>query len=181
MLGKGREASGIRKYSFNGELSIAIALGADHAAGFWQGQGKPMLAFRAARHYVNSSKRGFAMSTGPNRILDEFAKLMTDAAGAAQGVRREVETAFKGAERILNTMDVVQREDSRPREMAAKACGRKCPPRAASKARGEACRIDRTGRTGGGGQAETKKIIVKLFHKAQSEKALCRESLTGIA
>ncbi|TIX07844.1 MAG: accessory factor UbiK family protein, partial [Mesorhizobium sp.] len=49
------------------------------------------------------------MSTGPNRILDEFAKLMTDAAGAAQGVRREVETAFKGqAERILNTMDVVQ-------------------------------------------------------------------------
>ena len=35
------------------------------------------------------------MSTGPNRILDEFAKLMTDAAGAAQGVRREVETAFK--------------------------------------------------------------------------------------
>ena len=35
------------------------------------------------------------MSNGPNRILDEFAKLMTDAAGAAQGVRREVETAFK--------------------------------------------------------------------------------------
>jgi BMFP domain-containing protein YqiC len=69
------------------------------------------------------SKRGFAMSTGPNRILDEFAKLMTDAAGAAQGVRREVETAFKGqAERILNTMDVVQREEfEAAREMAAKA------------------------------------------------------------
>ncbi|MFA6156072.1 accessory factor UbiK family protein [Mesorhizobium sp.] len=63
------------------------------------------------------------MSTGPNRILDEFAKLMTDAAGAAQGVRREVETAFKGqAERILNTMDVVQREEfEAAREMAAKA------------------------------------------------------------
>ncbi|ESY68978.1 accessory factor UbiK family protein [Mesorhizobium sp. M0051] len=63
------------------------------------------------------------MSTGPNRILDEFAKLMTDAAGAAQGVRREVETAFKGqAERILNTMDVVQREEFEAvREMAAKA------------------------------------------------------------
>jgi BMFP domain-containing protein YqiC len=30
------------------------------------------------------------MSTGPNRILDEFAKLLTDAAGAAQGVSREV-------------------------------------------------------------------------------------------
>jgi BMFP domain-containing protein YqiC len=82
-----------------------------------------VLAFRARRHYVNSSKRGFAMSTGPNRILDEFAKLMTDAAGAAQGVRREVETAFKGqAERILNTMDVVQREEfEAARDMAAKA------------------------------------------------------------
>lgn len=63
------------------------------------------------------------MSTGPNRILDEFAKLMTDAAGAAQGVRREVETAFRGqAERILNTMDVVQREEFEAvREMATKA------------------------------------------------------------
>jgi len=67
--------------------------------------------------------RGFAMSTGPNRILDELAKLMTDAAGAAQGVRREVETAFRGqAERILNTMDVVQREEFEVvRDMAVKA------------------------------------------------------------
>ena len=63
------------------------------------------------------------MSTGPNRILDEFAKLMTDAAGAAQGVRREVETAFRGqAERILNSMDVVQREEFEAvREMTLKA------------------------------------------------------------
>ena len=35
------------------------------------------------------------MNTGQNRLLDEFAKLVTDAAGAAQGVRREVETAFR--------------------------------------------------------------------------------------
>lgn len=63
------------------------------------------------------------MTTGPNRILDEFAKLMTDAAGAAQGVRREVETAFRGqAERVLNSMDVVQREEFEAvREMALKA------------------------------------------------------------
>lgn len=63
------------------------------------------------------------MSTGPNRILDEFAKLMTDAAGAAQGVRREVETAFRGqAERILNSMDIVQRaEFEAARDMAVKA------------------------------------------------------------
>ena len=63
------------------------------------------------------------MSNGPNRILDEFAKLLTDAAGAAQGVRCEVETAFKAqAEKVLNSMDVVQREEfEAAREMAVKA------------------------------------------------------------
>ncbi|MBX3570068.1 MAG: accessory factor UbiK family protein [Rhizobiaceae bacterium] len=63
------------------------------------------------------------MTTGPNRILDDFAKLMTDAAGAAQGVRREVETAFRSqAEKMLNSMDVVQREEFEAvREMAIKA------------------------------------------------------------
>lgn len=63
------------------------------------------------------------MSTSPNRILDELAKLVTDAAGAAQGVRREVETAFRGqAERILNSMEVVQREEFEAvRDMALKA------------------------------------------------------------
>lgn len=63
------------------------------------------------------------MSTGPNRIMDDFAKLMTDAAGAAQGVRKEMETAFHAqAERWLNTMDVVKREEFEAvREMAAKA------------------------------------------------------------
>jgi len=62
-------------------------------------------------------------TTGPNRILDEFAKLMTDAAGAAQGVRREVETAFRAqAERMLNSMELVQREEFEAvREMAVKA------------------------------------------------------------
>lgn len=63
------------------------------------------------------------MSNGPNRILDEFAKLMTDAAGAAQGVRKEMETAFRSqAERMLNSMDLVQREEFEAvREMALKA------------------------------------------------------------
>lgn len=63
------------------------------------------------------------MTAGPNRILDEFAKLMTDAAGAAQGVRREVETAFRAqAERVFNSMDVVQREEFEAvRDMALKA------------------------------------------------------------
>ncbi len=54
------------------------------------------------------------MSTGPNRILDEFAKLMTDAAGAAQGVRKEVEGAFRAqGEKLLNSMDLVKREEAR--------------------------------------------------------------------
>lgn len=63
------------------------------------------------------------MSTGTNRMMDEFARLMTDAAGAAQGVRREVETAFQAqAERFLNNMDLVRREEfDVVREMAIKA------------------------------------------------------------
>ncbi|MBC7313514.1 MAG: accessory factor UbiK family protein [Rhizobium sp.] len=63
------------------------------------------------------------MSTGPNRIMDDFAKLMTDAAGAAQGVRKEMETAFHAqAERWLNSMDVVKREEFEAvREMAIEA------------------------------------------------------------
>ncbi|KQY15370.1 accessory factor UbiK family protein [Rhizobium sp. Root482] len=63
------------------------------------------------------------MSTGANRILDDFAKLMTDAAGAAQGVRREMETAFRAqGERLLNSMDIVKREEFEAvREMALKA------------------------------------------------------------
>ncbi|WP_297323243.1 accessory factor UbiK family protein [uncultured Bartonella sp.] len=63
------------------------------------------------------------MTNGSNRILDELAKLMTDAAGAAQGVRKEAETAFRAqAERVLNKFDVVQHDEFEVvRDMAAKA------------------------------------------------------------
>ena len=63
------------------------------------------------------------MTQTSNRLLDEFAKLMTDAAGVAQGVRREVETAARSqAERFLGDMDVVQREEFEAvRDMAVKA------------------------------------------------------------
>ncbi len=93
-------------------------------------------------------------TTGPNRILDEFAKLMTDAAGAAQGVRREVETAFRSqAEKVLNTMDVVQREEfEAARDMAVKA-------RAENKAltaRIEALEAKLAAFTAGGGSAPGK-------------------------
>jgi BMFP domain-containing protein YqiC len=48
---------------------------------------------------------------------------MTDAAGAAQGVRREMETVFRSqGERLINSMDLVQREEFEAvRDMAAKA------------------------------------------------------------
>jgi len=63
------------------------------------------------------------MTQTSNRLLDEFARLMTDAAGVAQGLRREVETAVKSqAERFLGEMEVVQREEFEAvRDMAARA------------------------------------------------------------
>ena len=47
-----------------------------------------------------------------NRFFDEVARLMNDAAGVAQGVRREFETLFRSqAERWLRDLDVVKREE----------------------------------------------------------------------
>lgn len=65
------------------------------------------------------------MTQTTNRLLDEFAKLMTDAAGAAQGMRREVEGVMKAqAERVLAGMDVVGREEFEAvKAMAEKARG----------------------------------------------------------
>jgi BMFP domain-containing protein YqiC len=45
-------------------------------------------------------------------IFDDFARLMTDAAGMAQGVKREIDTVVKTQmERLLSSMDVVTREE----------------------------------------------------------------------
>jgi BMFP domain-containing protein YqiC len=52
------------------------------------------------------------MTQTTGRFFDELGKLITDAAGAAQGVRKEVEGAVRGqAERILRDLDLVQREE----------------------------------------------------------------------
>jgi len=63
------------------------------------------------------------MTQTSNRLFDEFARLMTDAAGVAQGVKREAETAFRSQmERFVADMDLVKREDfDVVREMASKA------------------------------------------------------------
>ena len=52
------------------------------------------------------------MAQTSNRILDDIARLVTDAAGAAQGVRREVEGVVKSQiERLLQDMNVANRDD----------------------------------------------------------------------
>ena len=63
------------------------------------------------------------MTQTTSRLFDELAKLMTDAAGAAQGARKEAEGMFRSqAERILADLDVVRREEFEAvKEMAAKA------------------------------------------------------------
>ena len=63
------------------------------------------------------------MTQTSSRLLDELAKMMTDAAGAAQGVRREVETIVRSQlDRVLAEIDVVRREEFEVvREMAEKA------------------------------------------------------------
>ena len=52
------------------------------------------------------------MTQTTNRFFDEIARLMNDAAGVAQGVRREFDTLFRTqAERILRELEVVSRDE----------------------------------------------------------------------
>ena len=47
-----------------------------------------------------------------NRLFDDLARLMTDAAGAAQGVRREAETVARAQlERVIRDLDIASREE----------------------------------------------------------------------
>ena len=63
------------------------------------------------------------MTTTSSKFFDELAKLMSNAAGAAQGVRKEFDTMVRSQlERAMAGMDVVQREEFEAvKEMAAKA------------------------------------------------------------
>ena len=91
------------------------------------------------------------MTQTTNRFFDEMARLMNDAAGVAQGVRREFDTLMRSqAERFLREMDLVKREEfeavkemarlareenealkARIEALEAKAKGSKSPPAAA--------------------------------------------------
>lgn len=63
------------------------------------------------------------MTTTSSKFFDELAKLMSNAAGAAQGVRKEFDTLVRTQlERAMAGMDVVQREEFEAvKDMAAKA------------------------------------------------------------
>lgn len=63
------------------------------------------------------------MTTASSRVFDELAKLMTNAAGAAQGVRKEIDTLVKTQiERAMGDMQIVSREEfDAVKEMASNA------------------------------------------------------------
>ena len=63
------------------------------------------------------------MAQNNSRIFDELAKFMSGAAGAAQGVRKEIDQMVQTqVERVLHNLNIVRREDfDVVRDMAEKA------------------------------------------------------------
>jgi BMFP domain-containing protein YqiC len=56
--------------------------------------------------------RSETMTQTNSRFFDEIGRLMNDAAGVAQGVRKEFDTLFRTqAERVLRDLDVVRRDE----------------------------------------------------------------------
>lgn len=67
------------------------------------------LAYIGTENLFSGTDRAMSQS---NRIFDDLGRLMNEAAGVADGVRREVETVVKSqAHRIVNDMELVKRED----------------------------------------------------------------------
>lgn len=58
-----------------------------------------------------------------SRFFDELAKIMTNAASATQGIRKEIDTLVQmQVERVINNMGLVRREDFEVvKDMAQKA------------------------------------------------------------
>jgi len=75
-----------------------------HCLGLATNPWLPILQFAASG--------AFQMTQTSNRFFDEIGRLMNDAAGAAQGVKREVDSVMRNqAERILRDLDLVKREE----------------------------------------------------------------------
>ena len=79
------------------------------------------VAFAGQIAYNNIEEEITMQTQSP--IFDEIAKLMSDAAGAADGVRREAESAMRAQlQRLLSDMELVAREEFEAvREMAINA------------------------------------------------------------
>ena len=59
-----------------------------------------------------------------NPMLDDFAQLMTNAMGAAQGMGEEVQSLFRAqAERFIADMDLVGRDEFEAMKALAEAAG----------------------------------------------------------
>jgi BMFP domain-containing protein YqiC len=57
-------------------------------------------------------EKGPAMTQTNSRFFEEVGRVMTDAMGVAQGVRREVETVMRGqGEKIVQDLNLVRREE----------------------------------------------------------------------
>src|SRR6266436_7495798 len=83
-------------------------------SGISQGPGRPCGRGRLSPLFGQrvEFKPRLVMTQTTNRLFDEMARLMNDAAGVASGVRREFETVFRNqADRILRDLDVVKREE----------------------------------------------------------------------
>src|SRR5216683_2772470 len=91
----------------DGRPTAPLSGGCGGAAGFEPTDANPLLR----THFQEQTWRQ-AMTQTSNRFFDEIGRLMNDATGVAQGVRREFDTLFRTqAERILRDLDVVQREE----------------------------------------------------------------------
>jgi hypothetical protein len=70
------------------------------------------VAIVSRNRFIHPRPEFFAMTQTSNRLFDEIGRLMNDAAGAAQGVKREVDTVVRNqAEKILRDLDIVKREE----------------------------------------------------------------------
>jgi BMFP domain-containing protein YqiC len=70
------------------------------------------IVFPRGRAEFIESRQETDMTQTNNRFFDEIGRLMNDAAGAAQGVKREFDTVMRTqAEKFLRDMDLVKREE----------------------------------------------------------------------
>lgn len=102
-----------------GDAGYGQGYGRDYGRDYGAGYGRDA-GFGGRSSYGGGFGGGGGASS---RLLDDLARLMTDAAGVAQGARREVETVMRSqAERLVSNLDLVSREEFEAvREMASRA------------------------------------------------------------